>query len=253
MVLALLFWGTAVAACGAELAHSRPVGANGDQVDSRFSGKALAVLDAATTDGSVEAAAVAGQEVVVQPGETMWRVAHRFGMTPEALAKANGILDPTKVRAGTVLHIPVAHVGATRASVAPVHTSQAHVGRGRYPLRWPLDGTITSRFGNRGGRSHDGIDIGAALGTAVHAAAGGRVLYSARRGGYGNLVILRHDDGLVTVYAHNTVNLVRTGQAVGAGQVIAKVGSTGRATGPHLHFEVRRGTAPENPLRFLPP
>ena len=97
------------------------------------------------------------------------------------------------------------------------------------------------------------MDIAADPGTGVRAAAAGKVLFAAEHGSYGNLVVLRHDDGLVTVYAHNEINLVRKGQRVRAGQLIARVGQTGRATGPHLHFEVRRGTAPENPMRFLPP
>jgi len=124
----------------------------------------------------------------------------------------------------------------------------------RVRLIWPVDGVVTSRFGRRHGRMHDGIDIAAPRGTPVRAAASGVVVYADRRlAGYGNLIILRHDANLFTVYAHNQRNLVRVGQRVRQGQTIALVGSTGRATGPHLHFEVRIGAKPVDPLAYLPP
>ena len=119
-------------------------------------------------------------------------------------------------------------------------------------LQWPLHGTITSRFGSRSGHSHDGIDIGAPPGTDVLAAADGEVVFADAHGGYGNVVILRHRNGLLTIYAHHERNLVRKGQEVRAGDPIARVGTTGKATGPHLHFEVRQGTRPQNPMRFSP-
>ncbi|MDQ6951226.1 MAG: M23 family metallopeptidase [Mariprofundales bacterium] len=100
---------------------------------------------------------------------------------------------------------------------------------------------------------HDGIDIGVKIGTPVTAAAAGTVVYSDHRlTGYGNLIIIRHSRDLFTAYAHNQRNLVRRGDRVRSGQIIAKVGSTGHSTGPHLHFEVRRGTTPVDPLLYLP-
>lgn len=124
---------------------------------------------------------------------------------------------------------------------------------GRYRFKWPVQGEITSRFGQRHGTPHDGIDIGAPKGTPVVAVDNGRVVFADAQSGYGNLIVIRHLDGLMTVYAHNERNLVRLGENVTQGQLIAKVGQTGRASGPHLHFEVRRGVEPENPLLFLPP
>ncbi len=100
---------------------------------------------------------------------------------------------------------------------------------------------------------HDGIDIAAPVGTPVHAAAAGRVIYAGRVRGYGNVVIVQHANHYATVYAHNSVNKVREGQSVSRGQVISKVGTTGRTTGPNLHFEVRRDNVASNPLRYLPP
>ena len=112
---------------------------------------------------------------------------------------------------------------------------------------------ITTRYGKKHGKPHDGIDIAAARGEPVRSAAPGEVLFSNNHGGYGNLVVVQHAGGLVTVYAHNLKNLVKKGQKVKSGERIALVGDSGKAKGPHLHFEVRRGADPQNPLSFLPP
>jgi len=138
---------------------------------------------------------------------------------------------------------------------APVrrHASAHNKAVATVPLLWPASGPVTSRFGSRGSRMHDGIDIGAKLGSAVIAVADGTVVYSDHRlAGYGNLIIIRHRKNLFTAYAHNQKNLVHQGDKVRAGQKIARIGDTGRSTGPHLHFEVRRGTTPVDPLLYLP-
>ena len=118
-------------------------------------------------------------------------------------------------------------------------------------LRWPVKGVLYSRYGVRQGQRHDGIDIAAPEGSPIAAAAPGEVVYAGAQSGYGSIVILRHDRGLLTLYAHASKLLVRQGERVGAGQPIAKVGRSGRTTGPHLHFEVREGTRPRNPLFYL--
>jgi murein DD-endopeptidase MepM/ murein hydrolase activator NlpD len=110
---------------------------------------------------------------------------------------------------------------------------------------------LFGRFGVRDGTPHDGIDLAAPEGTPIRAAAGGVVLYAGTQRGYGNLVILRHEDGLITIYAHNQKNLVREGDRLRTGEELGLVGRTGRATGPHCHFEVRQGTKPRDPLLFL--
>ena len=121
-------------------------------------------------------------------------------------------------------------------------------------LIWPVEGRVMSRFGWRGHRHHDGIDIAAPEGTPVVAAADGIVIYSGNGfRGYGNLIVIKHTPRVFTIYAHNKKNLVRKGQKVRQGQTIALVGSTGRATGPHLHFELRIGNKPVDPLKYLPP
>jgi murein DD-endopeptidase MepM/ murein hydrolase activator NlpD len=119
-------------------------------------------------------------------------------------------------------------------------------------ILWPVQGTINSGFGPRGASLHDGIDIAAPEGTPIQAVERGEVIYSDQLRGYGNIVIIRHAGGLVSVYAHNQVNLVREGSMVERGDVIAKVGSTGRVTGPHLHFEIRKHNAAQDPVRYLP-
>jgi murein DD-endopeptidase MepM/ murein hydrolase activator NlpD len=118
-------------------------------------------------------------------------------------------------------------------------------------LRWPARGPVSSPFGKRGKRMHEGIDIAAAPGSEVRAAGDGYVLYARYHRDYGNMVIIRHESGLLTVYAHHKKNVVHVGQIVRRGQLLAYVGSTGRSTGPHLHFEVRNGRVPYNPLWYL--
>jgi murein DD-endopeptidase MepM/ murein hydrolase activator NlpD len=112
---------------------------------------------------------------------------------------------------------------------------------------------VGSSFGARDGRRHEGIDLPAPTGTPVYAAADGHVAYAGNGvRGYGNMVVLRHAGDLLTVYAHNAVLLVSQGAPVRAGDRIALVGQSGHATGPHLHFEVRAGQIPEDPMPLLP-
>ena len=115
----------------------------------------------------------------------------------------------------------------------------------------PTRGTLTSRFGSRWGRMHEGIDIAAKIGTPVNAADGGKVIFSGTSGAYGKLVKIDHGGGFVTYYAHNSKLLVSKGDKVFKGQKIAESGNTGRSTGPHLHFEVRKNGKPVNPLSYV--
>ncbi len=117
---------------------------------------------------------------------------------------------------------------------------------------WPTQGRVTSEFGNRWGRLHAGIDIGAPTGTPIYAAQAGTVIFSGVQSGYGNVVILSHGNGLNTLYGHQSRLAASNGQAVSQGDNIGFVGNTGRSTGPHLHFETRYGGSPRNPRGCLP-
>jgi murein DD-endopeptidase MepM/ murein hydrolase activator NlpD len=118
-------------------------------------------------------------------------------------------------------------------------------------LVWPVSGPVTSSFGWRWGRAHQGIDIGAGTGTPIYAAAGGKVIYCGWESGYGNLVVIDNGGSLATAYGHQSAIAVTCGQQVGQGQVIGYVGCTGHCTGPHLHFEVRINGDPVDPLGYL--
>jgi murein DD-endopeptidase MepM/ murein hydrolase activator NlpD len=119
-------------------------------------------------------------------------------------------------------------------------------------LSWPLSGPITSPFGSRWGTHHDGIDIGVNTGTPIHAAAAGTIIYCGQISGYGNVDMVDHHNGMVTLYAHQSQLACRMGQSVSAGQVIGYSGNTGHSTGPHLHFEVRVNAVAVDPMQYLP-
>jgi murein DD-endopeptidase MepM/ murein hydrolase activator NlpD len=118
-------------------------------------------------------------------------------------------------------------------------------------LIWPVSGPVTSPFGMRWGRMHEGIDIGAASGTPIHAAAAGRVIIAGWVSGYGNLTVIDHGGGLATAYGHQSGFAVGAGTEVAQGDVIGYVGCTGHCFGPHLHFEVRINGTPVDPLGYL--
>jgi LysM repeat protein len=187
----------------------------------------------------------------VEEGQTLWRIANTYDVDLETLQWVNDVEDVTDLRVGRILFIP----GATNVmKVVPVRPEdETPPSLAKILVAWPLRGRQTSGFGPRNNRPHQGVDIAAPKGTPVKAAAGGKVVYSgAGMKGYGKVVVVKHESDLSTVYAHNSALLVRMGDRVNKGQVIARVGSTGWATGPHLHFEVRRRGVPENPMDYLP-
>lgn len=211
-----------------------------------------------------------------QKGDTLESVAKKFKVEVQDIAEINNIESSEEIKVGHSIYIPgaaprefVSIIEKNRKSSPPVAKKKLktkgeqkkegsevalnpdiEVDHGRF--RWPLRGDISSGFGIRRGRRHDGVDIRAGIGTPIRAAADGEVVFCKRMRGYGNLVLLKHKDDFFTVYAHNSSNLVKKGKRVKRGDIIAKVGRTGRATGPHLHFEVREGTKPRNPFFFLP-
>ncbi|MGH7918279.1 MAG: peptidoglycan DD-metalloendopeptidase family protein [Candidatus Binataceae bacterium] len=187
----------------------------------------------------------------VEAGETIYHIAREYGIAPERLMALNGISDPRALHIGEELIIP-GHGGGA-APVPAMLSDEWSPPRATRQFAWPIaSGIVSSPFGMRHGAMHDGIDIDAPEGTPVMAADDGVVIYAGWMRGSGNVVIVHHSGNYVTVYAHNRVNLVRAGDQVGRGQEIAKLGRTGRASGPNLHFEVRYHNQARNPLAYLP-
>jgi lipoprotein NlpD len=197
------------------------------------------------------------------------------GELPETLARAfDSPTAPPATRAAQATPVPptATRSAAVAASIGPAPTAEAPLkeaphaaGRLSVPprpgiaaaagtsLQWPLHGVLYARFGKKGREPHDGIDLAAPVGTPVRTAGEGTVLFAGPQAGYGLVVLVQHQRGLVTVYAHSRDLRVRTGQTVRPGQVIATVGESGKTSGPHLHFEVRVDGEPIDPLRFLGP
>lgn len=180
---------------------------------------------------------------IVKKGESVASLSRKYRTTRKALLALNGWKTEPRLQPG----------------------SQIVVGKARLPAGYryrskfimPLKGPITSGYGRRsnpfvGSRQyHNGIDIGAPIGSRVQAAGDGIVIQAARMGGYGNCIFVRHSDGFISVYGHNRKMLVQKGDTVKQGQDIAEVGRTGTATGPHLHFEIRKWAQPVNPMAAM--
>lgn len=203
----------------------------------------------------------------VRSGENLTWIAKAYGVDLQDLAELNNIQDVNrKISAGEKLYIPPRRTHrhkklpfegklAAHARQAPPRFRRARADKiytDHNRFLWPVQGTVMSPFGIRNGRRHDGVDIKSRAGTPIKAADHGRVVYAGSMRGYGNLILVRHAGNFFTAYAHNSANLVREQQTVKKGAIIGKVGKTGRASGPHLHFEVREGEKARNPLFFLP-
>lgn len=205
---------------------------------------------------SLESERVTGVFHRILPGQTLALLARAYSVSIQWIAEINTLTEPYNLIPGQELFIPgakkVLFVAVPPVAPKVVKNWWRKTIRRRAQFRWPLKGRLSSYFGIRRGRHHDGIDISAPLGTLIRAASAGKVIYSNKKiKGYGNLILIRHRNHYITVYAHNQINLVKKGQMVRRGQVIALVGKTGRATGPHLHFEVRHEKRPRNPLFYL--
>jgi LysM repeat protein len=208
-----------------------------------------------------------GVDYLVKKNDTLSAIARKFSVDADSIKTHNGILNG-KIAAGGTLFIPDARpirkierretAKSRTADLARKQTREPREPREpRFAFRWPLGGRITSSFGRRvspitGERSfHTGMDIGCPIDTPVKAAASGKVIYSGWKDIFGNMVIIKHDRGYISVYAHNKTNIVREDDLVKAGDIIARSGMTGSVTGPHLHFEIRKHLTPLNPRRFL--
>jgi murein DD-endopeptidase MepM/ murein hydrolase activator NlpD len=183
----------------------------------------------------------------VRQGDTLWELATRYGVGIEELLAANRHVDAGHLQIGQELRVPP-RGGLVVAALGRVDDETSLAGL----FSWPLSAPISSHFGPRWGRNHAGIDLAANQGDQIRAARGGEVLLASMVDGYGETVVLKHSDGTRTLYAHASRLLVRAGQQVKQGDVIALVGSTGVSTGPHLHFEIIVNDRPRDPLQILP-
>ncbi|MDD5136431.1 MAG: LysM peptidoglycan-binding domain-containing M23 family metallopeptidase [Candidatus Omnitrophica bacterium] len=182
----------------------------------------------------------------VSRGETLWGISRTYGVTLQSLIKANPILYTNGIiENGQVLLIP------RSGAVAPVTTVRAVPGE---LFSWPIRGQLIAPYGAVKNKVvNKGIDIKAAEGAGVRASRSGKVVYCDQfLKGFGKTVIIDHGDNYQTVYSYNSDILVNVGEQVAQNTVIAKVGRTGRATMPALHFEIRRDGEPQNPAYYLP-
>ncbi len=198
----------------------------------------------------------------VQPGLTVSDIALVYEINRDELLKINDITNPRKIRAGSELFIPDRGPLPARKRnwlAKQVKERNYRVPRGLFgnPLEIGRRLVASDQFGDRRHpitrklQKHTGIDLVAPWGTPIVAARAGTVKFAGRNGGYGIMVILEHDLGYETYYAHATDISVRAGEQVAESQVIGRVGATGDVTAPHLHFEIRRYGSPRNPARYL--
>jgi len=225
----------------------------------------------------------------VAAGDTLSRIAHQYHVKVSELAVANGLAADTPLKIGEKITVPVktAPVKGRAVAAAPAAAGGAHAGvppgktasaepvasvrmvaadpsagetSGGAPLsivpefRWPIRGRVINNFGAKvNGSSNDGIDLAVPEGTPVRAADDGVVAYAGSElKGYGNLVLVRHANGFVTAYANASELMVKRNDQVHKGQVILKSGQTGNAATPQLHFEIRKNSAPVDPMQYLP-
>ncbi len=191
---------------------------------------------------------------VVRRGETIYSIAQSHDLAVSDLARANGLRPPWRIRPGERLRIPSGRGAEVAVAARPSRNLPSPPARSGRGFDWPVAGPVISTFGpKKGGLRNDGINIAAPRGAPVRAAEAGIVAYAGNGlKGFGNLILVRHAGAWVTAYAHNDALLVRRGDIVRRGQMIARVGSSGGVTVPQLHFEIRRGAKAVDPLRHLP-
>lgn len=204
---------------------------------------------------STPAPVVEGERHVVASGESLASIAARHDLTLRDLVGANRIGAPYQIVPGQVLIIPAKEIraGETRNSAATSNSVAPAPPLSREGFMWPVYGELIGTFEQRGasGRS-GGVNIAARKGTPVRASENGIVAYAGEAvSGYGQLIMLRHAKGYVTLYAHNNIVLVREGDVVSRGQTIAEVGDSGDVAESQLHFELRRGKVPVDPTEII--
>jgi len=187
---------------------------------------------------------------VVKKGETLYRIASTYGLSIYELKSYNG-LSSNNIFVGQKLYLEPKSKGDNTKYIQP-KPAAVHLEFKKFGVIWPCKGAITSGFGTRDGKPHKGLDIACKEGTPLKAVLDGEVAYSGKQRGYGNVIILKHDNSIMTVYAHNQENLVFKDDKVKKGEIIGKVGNTGNASGAHVHFEIRLDGRAYDPKLFLP-
>ena len=221
---------------------------------------------------------------VVAPGETLSKISRLYGKSVSELARANNLPASARLTVGAHLVIPGVRTSATKPNAAPAvaettpapqiadatanasvfapalatppvagETSSGTEGAASLPkFRWPANGRVITAFGpTTNGQQNDGINIAVPENTPVKAAEDGVVAYAGNElKGYGNLVLVRHPNGYVTAYAHAKELLVKRGDQIKRGQVIARSGQSGNVNAPQLHFDIRKGSSPVDPTKF---
>lgn len=189
-----------------------------------------------------------GSTYIVKRGDTVYGVSRANGIMMNDLVRINGLRQPYALNVGQQLKLPGrSENNKIRVAIAPPPPIS---GKG---FMWPVSGTVISNYGpKQAGYHNDGVNIRAPMGSSVYAAETGVVVHASNKlRGYGNLILIKHDNGWVTAYAHNDKLLVQKGDQVVRGQVVAQVGSTGRVDSPQLHFEMRKGSRAVNPTLYL--
>lgn len=183
---------------------------------------------------------------VVKKGETLWDIARKYNVSLEQLCSLNQGITPENLKIGMNLTLP-----DSVRKTNPVYAAPSRGSSSTAFFSWPIRGAITSPYGWRRSGFHHGTDISARYGDSVMAAAAGTVSFAGYRGVYGKMISIQHIDGSETLYAHLSSITVSAGQRVKRGEVIGNIGTTGNSTGPHLHFEVKKGRKYVNPVNVL--
>ena len=196
--------------------------------------------------GDIDKPSTAGKYHEIRRGETLWYVSKIYGVELKRIIDANHLPDASKLEVGQLIFIPETGNSSHETLSAEAIKLETFI--------WPVKGVVVSYFGsNKKMAKNSGIDIESRGGTPVLASRSGKVTFaSSHMKGYGKTIIIDHLDGFQTVYAHNDENLVSIDQNIKQGSVVAKVGKTGRADKPTLHFEIRKGHKPQNPFYYLP-
>ena len=211
----------------------------------------------------VQQASAGGGLYTVQPKDTLYSIARSHGVHVNVIKNLNGLTGAEGLRIGQKIRVNGSAVAAAPTAapvkIAAAPTAQKPVAlakpekRSSSRFRWPVSGRVISEYGKKSdGRRNDGLNVAVPPGTVVKAAENGVVAYSGNGlKSYGNLILVKHDGGWVTAYAHNGSILVKKGDKVRRGQAIARSGQSGDVTKPQLHFEIRRGALAVNPRKYL--